>query len=252
LALPTTQAELEAWSLRQLGGGVIRINVSPAQVTDAVGEALQFWQEYQEDAEERTYLATQLDAGMVATRSITLPTNVVAVLKVIDWSTFGGSVSGDTLFNFNYHMGADMAWQMSSTTGSGSGMFPYAITKQYLADLEVMLSPEPCFRFRQHNGVLHIDSAMKLAVGNYVVVECHRTLDPATNPKIWSDRYLRQLSTAYLKRQWASNLQKYENIQMPSGITINGTQLKQEALMEIQSIEKDIKMHMEPLGIIVA
>jgi hypothetical protein len=55
-----------------------------------------------------------------------------------------------------------------------------------------------------------------------------------------------------LKRQWASNLQKYENIQLPSGITINGSQMKQEAISEIQLIEQNIKMHMEPLGLIVA
>jgi hypothetical protein len=250
MALPTTQAELEQWCTRQLGGGVIRINVSPAQTTDAIDEALQYWQEYQEAAEERTFIAVQLTAPMVASRAMPLPANVVSVLKVIDWSAFGGSVSGDNLFNFNYHMGSEMAWQLAK--GNSGGLVSYAITKQYLAELDVMLSPEPCFRYRQHNGVLHIDSNMPLLVGAYVVVECHQTLDPATNPRIWSDRYLRQLATAYLKRQWASNLQKYENIQLPSGITINGSQMKQEAISEIQLIEQNIKMHMEPLGLIVA
>lgn len=250
MALPTTQAELEAWCTRQLGGGVIRINVSAQQTSDAIEEALQFWQEYQEAAEERTYIATQLTSPMVASRSIALPTNVKAVLKVIDWNQYGGSVVGDTLFSFEYHMGAEMAWNLSR--GKQDGLVSYALTKQYLSELDALLSPEPSFRFRHHNGVLHIDSRMPLVVGNYVVVECHATLDPATNPRIWSDRYLRQLTTAYLKKTWASNLQKYENIQLPSGITMNGSQLKVEALQEIKEIEQDIRLHSEPLGLIVA
>ena len=250
MALPTTQTELEEWCLRQLGKPVIKINVSASQVSDAMDEALQFWQEYSEAGQERTYIAIQLTAPMLASRAVPLPANVQSVVKLVDWNSFGGSISGaDPLFSFDYHMGSEMVWGILQGNG---GMSSYAITRQYMAEMDALLSPDPSFRFRHHNGLLHIDSKVSLAVGQYVVVECYATLDPALNPKIWSDRYFRRLATGYLKKTWGSNLSKYESITLPSGITMNGTQLYTQAIEEVAQAESEIRLHMEPLGIIIA
>jgi hypothetical protein len=252
MAKPINRATFSTYILEELGQPVIRINVSANQVEHAIDESLDFYQEYHEASQERTYLAIQLTAGDVATNTVTLPSNVVSVLTVIDPNVFGGSVVGDPLFSINYHLGSDMVWQMQ---GQGTGsMVSYAITRQYMAEMDAMMSPAPPFRFRHHNGVLHVDQKLEsiLGVGKFIVVECMQILDPDLNPRIWGDRYLRRLATAYLKLQWGMNLSKYENIQLPSGITMNGTQLVATAKEEIQVAENDIRMHMEPFGVIVA
>jgi len=252
MAKPINRATFSTYILEELGQPVIRINVSTTQVDHVVDEALDFYHEYHEAGEERSYIAIQLSPANIASNSVILPSNVTSVLKVIDPNVFGGSVVGDALFSINYHMGSDMVWQMQGQ-GSG-GMVSYAIMQQYMAEMDAMMSPAPPFRFRHHNGILHVDQKLSVLLGEnkYLVAECMQTLDPDSNPRIWGDRYLRRLATAYLKLQWGMNLSKYENIQLPSGITMNGSQLVANAKEEIQIAENDIRMHMEPLGIIVA
>ena len=53
MAVPSTKATLKSYCLRNLGSGVIDINVSDDQVDDRVDEALQFYQEYHADAIEK-------------------------------------------------------------------------------------------------------------------------------------------------------------------------------------------------------
>jgi hypothetical protein len=253
MATPLNRTDFSNYILERLGGGVIRINVSPAQVDHAVDDALDFWQEYHEAAEERTYLSIQLDQAAIDTGAVTLPTNVKSVRKVIDPNVFGGKTSADSLFSVNYYMGSNAVWNMLSGSTNG-GMVSYAISQQYMAELDALMSPDPSFRFRHYNGVLHIDKKLSgmLAVGQYLVVECQATLDPASNPRIWSDRYLRNLAVAYLKFQWGSNISKFQNIQLPSGLVMNGSELVAQAKEDIAKAEQDIRLHMEPLGIIVA
>ena len=42
------------------------------------------------------------------------------------------------------------------------------------------------------------------------------------------------------KKQWGINLTKYQNIQLPGGITLNGEKIYQEAVLELEKIESQI------------
>jgi hypothetical protein len=50
---------------------------------------------------------------------------------------------------------------------------------------------------------------------------------------------LKKYATALLKRQWGANLIKFEGMQLPSGVTINGRALFEDANTEIQKIEEE-------------
>ena len=47
------------------------------------------------------------------------------------------------------------------------------------------------------------------------------------------------------KRQWGENLKKFAGIQMPGGVTLNGDQIYQEAIAEIQQIEEEMQLKYE-------
>ena len=56
MAIPTTRATFKDYCLRNLGFGVIDINVSDAQVDDRIDEALQYFAQYHYDGIEKMYL----------------------------------------------------------------------------------------------------------------------------------------------------------------------------------------------------
>jgi hypothetical protein len=57
---------------------------------------------------------------------------------------------------------------------------------------------------------------------------------------IWNDRYLKKLATAKIKQQWGTNMKKFEGIQMPGGVTLNGQKIYDEATQELEKMEEEI------------
>ena len=60
------------------------------------------------------------------------------------------------------------------------------------------------------------------------------------NTDVWNDRFLKKYATAKIKQQWGSNLKKFEGIQMPGGVTLNGQKIYDEAVEEIKELEEDL------------
>jgi hypothetical protein len=60
---------------------------------------------------------------------------------------------------------------------------------------------------------------------------------------VWNDRFLKQYATAKIKYQWGSNLSKYQNIQLPGGVMLDGPRIMQEAQLEIDKIEEEMQVY---------
>jgi len=77
MAEPTTRTEFKAWCKRKLGYPVIDINVDDDQVDDRVDEAIQFWNTFMQDGQQRVYLKhklTQEDVDRAKTNTKETPT----------------------------------------------------------------------------------------------------------------------------------------------------------------------------------
>jgi hypothetical protein len=57
---------------------------------------------------------------------------------------------------------------------------------------------------------------------------------------VWNDRFLKKYATALIKRQWGNNLKKFGGIQMPGGVILNGKEIHDEAVEEIEKLEEDL------------
>jgi len=66
------------------------------------------------------------------------------------------------------------------------------------------------------------------------------TVTKEGNTDVWNDRFLKKYATAKIKQQWGSNLKKFEGIQMPGGVTLNGQKIYDEAIEEIEKLEEDL------------
>jgi phosphoribosylformylglycinamidine (FGAM) synthase-like amidotransferase family enzyme len=53
--------------------------------------------------------------------------------------------------------------------------------------------------------------------------------------------------TAIFKRQWATNIKKFQGIQLPGGVTIDGDKLYTEAIAEIKELEDEMLNKSAPL-----
>jgi hypothetical protein len=84
-----------------------------------------------------------------------------------------------------------------------------------------------------------------LSAGEYIVIECYRKLDPTDMTDIYNDMWLKKYSTALVKYQWGENLSKFQGVELPGGITLDGSAMKQEAQDEITRLEEESRLNFE-------
>ena len=117
------------------------------------------------------------------------------------------------------------------------------MNKQYLETLDMILNNGAFqqFRYTQRRDRLYLDIKKSfLNKERYLVIEAHRMIDPTDATEMNNDMFVKKYAAALMKRQWGQNLIKYNNVQLPGGITLNGRELYTDALGEIEKIESEV------------
>jgi hypothetical protein len=119
----------------------------------------------------------------------------------------------------------------------------------HLAMLDLELNGYPLYRFNRMQGRLYLDINWEtdIPLGDYIVVEAYRALNPADFTKVWNENWLKRYVTAQFKRQWGTNLKKFTGLQLPGGVTLDGDKLYQEAMQEIKELEDELMNKSAPL-----
>lgn len=174
MAKPRTRAELVTYCKRKLGHPVIEINVDDDQVDDRIDEALSFFEDYHFDGTEKIYMKHQITAEDINRRWIYCPDAVTFVTGVFPFDASNASVN---MFDLRYQLRLHDLYDFTSVS-----YVSYEITMQHIRTLNLLFSGTPQFRFnRKMNKVfLDIDWARDVQPGQYVIVECYRTLNPST------------------------------------------------------------------------
>ena len=257
MATPSTRETLKQYALRALGKPVIDINVDDDQLEDRLDEAFQYYAQYHYDGIRRTYLKyqyTQDDydrmtvdgSDETATKNsvtttwkegqnfLICPESVVSVVNIFPFSDKGNL----NLFDVRYQLRLNDLYDFSSTS-----VINYDIVLRHLDFLDHILVGEKPLRFNQHDNRLYIDMdwSNDLTTDEYVVIECYRKLDPSTFTDVFNDIFLKRYVTALFKKQWGANLSKFNGVTMIGGVTLNGQQIYQEALQDVQKLEEEIR-----------
>jgi hypothetical protein len=234
MSIPANREQLKDWCLRQLGHPVININVDDDQVDDRIDEAFQYFRDFHFDGVERWYLPHQIDATDIANKYISVPDNIIGVTRIF---SLGSSSVVRNMFDLQYQMRLNDMTLL--TTGS---IVYFTQMQQHLRLLEMTFSGEQPVRFNRHTSKLYIDMDWgKVAAGDYLMVEAFIVIDPDAYTKVYNDRMLKKLATAYIKKQWGANMKKYNGMQLVGGIALNGQQIHDEAVQEILEIETLIR-----------
>ncbi len=242
MALASRQNLID-YALRALGSPVIEINIDLDQMEDRVDEAIQYWREYHADATVRLYIPAQITADDLNNEYITVRTDVISVPRV-----FRIASSFNTSFNFfdiKYQMMLNDIADMQNFSGD---LAYYEQMNQYLSLLDMKLNGEPQVTYARHKNRLYLHGDLKdgdINEGDFIVYEGITVILPEFHSAIWDDMWLKRYTTALFKRQWGQNLLKFEGMQLPGGVTLNGRQLFEDAMAEIQKLEEEIRTNFE-------
>ena len=239
MSAPTTRQELIDHCLRHLGDPVIEINVDEDQLEDRVDEAIQFWQTYHSDAVYREYLKHQITATDRTNEYITLTDDITSVSRIFPLD----DTTSNNMFSAKYQLRLNDIYDL----GFVGSLAHYEQTMQYLALLDMKLNGAEQIRYVRHQDRLYLDGDCDsdFQLDSYIIIECYRVVDPTANSQVFNDMFLKRYTTALIKRQWGTNLSKFEGMQLPGGVVINGRQILEEANQEIEKMEEEIQLKHE-------
>ena len=179
--------------------------------------------------------------GVYDKRYIEVPDLVYGITRVLPFSQ---ASSSKNLFDLQYQLRLNDLYDLTSTS-----IIYYKTVMSHLALLDLELNGHPMFRFNRRSSKLYLDMNWDtdVVLGDFVVVECYRAMDPAENTKVWDEPWLKHYVTALFKKQWATNLKKFSGLQLPGGVTLDGDKLYDEATGEVKDLEDELMTKSAPL-----
>ena len=239
MAAPNSRATLIDYCKRRLGEPVIEVNVDEDQLEDRVDEALQYYQEYHSDATTRTYLKHLVTATDVSNEYIPISSDIIFISKMFPLtSSFNTSRN---FFDIKYQM---MLNDIADLMNFAGDLAYYEQMQQYLSLLDMKLNGHPQVQFSRRQNRLYIfgDFVDKdIKAGDYIVAEVYTIIDPTTHTSVFNDMFVKEYATALIKQQWGMNLIKFEGMQLPGGVVLNGRQLYDDATSEIETLRQRIR-----------
>ena len=266
MAQPASRSQLKDYCLRQLGAPVLEINVADEQIDDIIDDALQYFHERHFDGVLQTYLkyqVTQEDIdrgkgpsqdgvlGIVTTTAtstidgsemqfdwkensnyLQVPPAVIGVTKIFHFD--GSATITNNMFSVKYQLFLNDIYFWGAME-----MLTYTMTRTYLADMDFALTTQKQIRFNQRMDRLYLDIDWStLTPGDWLVMDCFRTLDPNDYARVWNDSFLKKYTTALLKKQWGQNLIKFQGVKLPGGVELNGREIYEDGVKELEIIRE--------------
>ena len=181
---------------------------------------------------------------------VVLPDDVVGVLGVMRSTNYdiSGILPGGAVFPLMLGgiLGNDQA-----CGDVGYNLVSYVAMREYMATLEFLFFPPIQYSFNQRTHRLYMDtdnfrnsagSYSGGGVGKIMAIECMVKPSPDVYPDLWNDLWLKEYAVALVKCQWGRNLTKYNQVQLPGGITMNGDQILQMGRQDLDNLKQRFSM----------
>jgi hypothetical protein len=265
MASPTSKAELKEYCLRRLGKPVLEVNVSDDQIDDAIDYTLQKFQQFHYDGAERVYLkhlftAAEIAAGKTNTdytavdnttvwqeqnSYLSVPQHILSIEGMFAFTDKGTK----NMFDIRYQLRLNDLYDFTSTQ-----FYHYYMIQQHLETIDFLLEGMKPIRYSQVQDKLYLDFdwTEDALADQYVVIKAWRALDPTTWTEIYNQMWVKDYATAKIKKQWGQNLTKFQGVQMPGGVTLNGEMIYNDAVEELKILDEQLRTTWEtpPLDMI--
>lgn len=162
---------------------------------------------------------------------IEIPDWIIGINKIHEFL----DKSSMNIFDIRYQFRLNDLYDFSSAE-----LLYYETVKTRLEFLYWILEGAKMIRFNRRLGRVYLDLDFNQDVqpGNFIILDCYRLLDPSESPRVWNDLFLKRYVTSLIKKQWGQNLIKYQGVQLPGGLTLNGRELYDDAVNELKDLEE--------------
>ena len=242
MAVPTTRETFKDYIKRKLGHPVIEINIDEDQMEDRIDDALRFWQEYHFDGTEKLFVSHAVTATDISEKYLDLGADlgnsIIGISRML-------ASSGQTtnMFSVRYQMAFnDIA---TYSTRGVREMQNYWMRLSHLNMVQDLISGMSNLRFNRITNKVYIDWdwSVDVSAGDYIVLETYQKVGDTT--ELWGDPFLKDYATALVKEQWGMNLSKFEGVQLPGGVTLNGRAILEDARTEIERLKEQMSLSYE-------
>jgi len=169
---------------------------------------------------------------------IQVPDSVMGIEKIFKFDS--SSISGG-MFSIKYQLFLNDLYYFNSVE-----LLQYSMTKTRLEDIDFLLSPEKQIRFNKRQDRLYLDLDWgSQTVGDFLIIDCYRALNPDIFKQVYNDMFVKLYATALIKKQWGQNLIKFRGTKLPGGIELNGREIYDDAIREIDAIRQRMTTEFE-------
>ena len=169
---------------------------------------------------------------------ITISENIIGIRGVFPF--YDDTNNSSNMFSVNYQYALSDLYSM----GAMQDFRNYVLTQQKLSMINELFHGMPQFRYNRHTDRLYldIDWGTDVKIDDFIIAEAYLITDPSSYTDVFGDMFLKKYVTALFKKQWGQNLIKFEGMQLPGGVTLNGRQLYDDATTEIDRIEEEVQL----------
>jgi len=228
---------------------------------------LQKFQQFHYDGAERVYLKHKItqadldrakDTNDTTTTStagnstwtesntyIEIPQHILSIEGIFSFTDKGTA----NIFDIRYQMRLNDLYDFTSTQ-----FYHYYMIQQHLGTIDFLLEGIKPTRYVATQDKLYLDMDWQADVllDQYFVIKCWRALDPTTWTEIYDNMWVKDYVSAKIKKQWGANMTKFQNVQMPGGVTLNGEMIYNDAVQELKDLDEQLRQQWEtpPLDMI--
>jgi len=245
----TTRATIAKEIYLRLGGQMIDVELDPEHLELAINKALEKYRQRSENAVEEKFYDIEFKKEQNIYK---LPEEIIDIRDIYQRST-GGIFNDGVEFEpfgaayINTYLGP-------LASGRGGGLATYDFLQQHLELIGKMFGYEFQYTWNRTKHELLIHRRMRFDVTVYIHCFAYRE-----EADLYADHYaapwLKDYALAQSKLMLGEARGKFAVVAGPQGgTTLNGEQLKADALNELAQLEEDIKLYKEGgagLGIII-
>ena len=167
-----------------------------------------------------------------------MPDGIESVLRILPFDNRGTL----NMFDIRYQLRLNDLYDFSDIS-----IIYYQQVLWQLDLLDMILVGEKPIEFNVNQDRIYVsmDWDTDISVGDYIVFECYRRINPTEYTQMYNDFWLKRYATALIKKQWGENLIKFQGVTMLGGVTMNGEVIYNEAKEEIATLEEQGRLNFE-------
>jgi len=240
-----SREDLKDYILRRLGSPLIKINVSDDQVDDRIDDTLMKFSEFHADSTITLFQKHTISAEDVSRQWISIPPNVINIRRIIPLIDGGANDSTGSMFDPQFQL---MQNEILTFGAKDLSLSHLSILQSYMRQIQMETSGlTEMIQFSRHMGRLYVyvDWGTDIKEGSVIIIESTRIITEDDSGSIFNNSWVRDYSTALVRYQWGSNVNKYQGINMVGGVTFNGDAIISEAKEEMLRLLEELRQTWE-------